>query len=133
MTSMRMETVYPSPKEAPQAGPLSNPGRHMAALLFSLMLAAVALPASAIAGSAEEGQEIATRWCSSCHNVGTGDRPAASDGIPTFDSIARRDNFNRVQLEAWIGNPHPPMPNFNLSRDEIDSLVSYIESLRPKR
>ncbi|MEM9683370.1 MAG: cytochrome c [Pseudomonadota bacterium] len=107
--------------------------RHAAAYLFAMILAAVVFPASAVAGTAEEGKEIATRWCSSCHNVGTGDRPAASDGVPTFDSIARRDNFNRVQLEAWIGNPHPPMPNFNLSRDEIESLVSYIESLRPKR
>jgi mono/diheme cytochrome c family protein len=32
-------------------------------------------------------------------------------------------------LKGWISNPHPPMPNFNLSRRTIDDLVSYIRSL----
>ena len=91
------------------------------------------LPAAAFAGSAAEGQEIANRWCSGCHKVETGDKPSASDMVPTFGSIARRKNFDRVQLEAWIGHPHPPMPTLNLTRDEIESLVNYIESLRTPR
>jgi hypothetical protein len=44
--------------------------------------------------------------------------------------VARRDNLSRVQLETWIGNPHPPMPNLNLTRREVDSLVEYIQSLK---
>jgi hypothetical protein len=31
---------------------------------------------------------------------------------------------------AWLANPHPPMPNFNLSRTEIDWIVAYLASLR---
>jgi mono/diheme cytochrome c family protein len=82
------------------------------------------------AGDAAEGRAIASRWCVSCHNIGGEAKPSASDTVPTFDSVAQRKDLNRVQLETWIGNPHPPMPNLNLTRVEIDNLVSYIESLR---
>ena len=32
-------------------------------------------------------------------------------------------------LKGWISNPHPPMPNFNLTRQTVDDLVAYIRSL----
>ena len=133
MTTDPTQPNSPDPLDAAVAGGSRSPARTLPAILAALLAAAVFAPAATLAGSAEEGQEIAARWCSSCHNIGSGNRPTASDTIPTFHSIAQRDNFNRVQLEAWIGNPHPPMPDFNLSRDEIDSLVSYIESLRKPR
>ena len=133
MTSTPRHKISPLPTKTMESRQTGDARRFLPAFLLAMLLATGIQPQKAHAGDAEEGREIATRWCSSCHNVGTGDRPAASDAVPTFDSIAQRDNFNRVQLEAWIGNPHPPMPNFNLSRDEIDSLVSYIESLRPNR
>lgn len=103
--------------------------RFLAATL-GIVLTAMAFASAARAGDAAEGQALASRWCSGCHNVGGDGKPSASDTIPTFDSIAQRKELNRVQLETWIGNPHPPMPNLSLTRVEIDNLVSYIESLR---
>lgn len=97
---------------------------------LGIVLTAAAYSSVARAGDAMEGKAIASRWCSSCHNIGGGEKPSASDTIPTFDSIAQSKDLNRVQLETWIGNPHPPMPNLTLTRVEIDNLVSYIESLR---
>jgi len=101
--------------------------------IFGSTLMAAALASGARAGDAAEGHAIASRWCVSCHNIGGGGKPSASDTVPTFDSIAQRKNFDRVQLETWIGNPHPPMPNMSLTRTEIDNLVTYIESLRTPR
>lgn len=101
-----------------------------------LMAAAVAAvigsfgQTAAFADSVSDGRAIADRWCSSCHDIGAGDTRSAKDLAPTFESVARRDNFSRVQLETWIGNPHPPMPNLNLTRREVDSLVEYIQSLK---
>jgi mono/diheme cytochrome c family protein len=106
----------------------STPVFLLALLGLPLLAALPTTPAHA--GSAEEGEAIASRWCVSCHDIGKGEKPAASDAVPTFDSIASRKDFNRVHLEAWLGHPHPPMPNLNLTRNEIDSLVNYIESLR---
>ena len=108
-----------------------NP-RILSAIL-GFALAATAHTSDVRAGDAAEGQAIAARWCAACHNIGGVEKPAASDTIPTFDSIARREDLNRVQLETWIGNPHPPMPNLTLTRTEIDNLVSYIEGLRRPR
>jgi len=109
------------------------PPAALAAFGLTLLTLPMLAAAPAHAGTAAEGEAIASRWCVSCHNIGKGEKPAASDTVPTFDSIAGRKNFNRVQLEAWIGHPHPPMPNLSLTRDEVDSLVNYIESLRVPR
>jgi mono/diheme cytochrome c family protein len=39
-----------------------------------------------------------------------------------------------VAVIAWsgigIGNPHPPMPKFDLTRTEIDDIIAYINSLK---
>ncbi len=101
-----------------------------AALGLSLLALHLVTAAPALAGNAKEGETLASRWCVSCHDIGRSEKPTASDTAPTFDSIARRKDFNRVHLEAWLAHPHPPMPNLSLTRIEIDNLVSYIESLR---
>lgn len=108
--------------------PVSPRLRQLSA--FGAFLLVPLLTTAAQAGSAEEGQAIARRWCSSCHDIGSGEKPSVSDAVPTFDFVARRKDLSRAQLEAWIGNPHPPMPNLSLTRNEIDNLVAYIESLR---
>ena len=82
------------------------------------------------ADNVENGREIAVRWCASCHDVGVQERRSANDLAPSFAAVASRGELSRTQLESWIGHPHPPMPNFNLSRQTVSDLVDYIESLR---
>jgi mono/diheme cytochrome c family protein len=95
-----------------------------AALILAASVAAT--PASA-AGDAAEGEKIAQRWCTSCHTVGG--KPMASDKAPAFSALAADPAKSEAYLKAWISNPHPPMPNFNLSRRTIEDLVAYIRSL----
>ena len=77
-------------------------------------------------GSPEQGHTLAKTWCSSCHAV-------ESDGVqrdapaPPFPTIAERARLE--QLRAFLNAPHPPMPNFNLSRTQIDDIVAYLQSL----
>jgi hypothetical protein len=33
-------------------------------------------------------------------------------------------------MEAWLMGPHPVIPDLKLSRDQIDDLIAYIESLK---
>lgn len=89
--------------------------------------------APARADSAEEGRNIAARWCAGCHDVGVGERRTGHDAAPDFKSVARRPGLNSGQLENWIGHPHPPMPNLNLTDREVDNLVIYIQSLKDAR
>jgi len=103
-------------------------------ILISAVLAApmffFASFSAAYADRVSDGRAIAERWCVSCHDIGAGDTRTAKDVAPTFESVAHRPNLSREHLETWIGNPHPPMPNMHLTREEIENLVEYIESLK---
>ena len=99
-----------------------------AALAFGSGTIAVS-PAWA-AGDVEIGAFLASKWCSGCHLVETSG--TGTDAAPSFQSIARNRGADQAWLRAWLISPHPPMPNLNLSRLEIDDLVAYLASL-PKQ
>jgi hypothetical protein len=50
--------------------------------------------------------------------------------VPTFMSIAQRLPTEVDVLTAFVANPHPPMPNLNLSRQEIRDVLAYIAMLK---
>jgi mono/diheme cytochrome c family protein len=77
---------------------------------------------------AQKGYGLAKQWCTSCHIVAPGQD--GSDAAPPFEAIANRAETTSDGLRAWLANPHPPMPNLNLSRAEIDWIVAYLASLR---
>jgi mono/diheme cytochrome c family protein len=76
----------------------------------------------------QTGAVIAERWCAECHLVGP-DQTRAIDGVATFAEVARRDDVTEDGLRAFLSSPHPQMPDMALMRNEIRSLVAYIESL----
>ncbi len=100
--------------------------RLFAVLLMPLLLAPTVSPARA-AGDSVEGGRIAQRWCSTCHLVAPNRR--GGDAAPPFVALANNPAKTESYLKNWIANPHPPMPNFNLSRRDIDDLTAYIRSL----
>ncbi len=75
------------------------------------------------------GKRLATQWCSSCHLV-TPDQDRANADAPPFMTIAKRSEEALDRLPSFLTNPHPKMPNFNLSRQEIGDLVAYIRFLK---
>ena len=100
--------------------------RLLAAVLVSLVLAvATARPTRA---DASRGSQLARQWCASCH-VTSGD-PAGNiqQGPPSFHTIAGARTAD--QLRAFLSHPHGAMPDLSLTRQEIDDLVGYIETLR---
>ena len=98
--------------------------------LHLLLLFAAGSVGSALAqGNAETGGAIAERWCSSCHLVSSDQTSAAADA-PSFMSIAQKSESEIDALEGFLADPHPPMPDMSLSRNEIRDLLAYIRSLR---
>jgi cytochrome c len=99
-------------------------------VVFSVLsVAAAAVPNCAVAaGDAASGLALAQTWCTGCHIV----EPAAAggDSAPPFAAIANRSNLAPGALRAWLTDPHPPMPNLELSRQQIDDIASYLDSLR---
>ncbi|MGF1610503.1 MAG: c-type cytochrome [Kiloniellales bacterium] len=97
-----------------------------ALLLAAWSIGILAKPAVA-AGDAETGRALAQQWCSSCHYVEGG---AASDVAPAFGELAKRPVATEEGWRAWLTEPHPPMPDLQLSNQEIESIVAYLKSLR---
>lgn len=82
------------------------------------------------AGDAARGQALANAWCASCHIVdrnGTG-----TDAAPPFPTIAESDAPEQRNASAFLSAPHPPMPDFNLAREQIEDIVAYLNSLAIK-
>ena len=98
------------------------------AIFFCLGLALTAGNSNA-QGQLNSGKNIATQLCATCHLVAD-DQTAALADVPTFRSIAEKYGNETDYLVGFLADPHPPMPNFNLTRREIFDLLAYIKSLR---
>lgn len=97
-------------------------------MTVTVMLLAIPL-IDAHAGDRKQGEQLAKQWCTSCHLTG-GDQTHGGDAAPPFSQIAEAAADRSDDLSAWLADPHPPMPNFHLTRREIDDLLVYIESLK---
>jgi mono/diheme cytochrome c family protein len=99
-------------------------------LLIGLLFAALSV-SSAAAQDVEAGHQIAQRWCSACHEIGTA--PVKNDVSPSFWSIARMSSTTAMSLHAFLSTPHHRMPDYSLSRQEIADISAYILSLKTAR
>jgi mono/diheme cytochrome c family protein len=100
--------------------------RHAWAVLSAL---AFCCNAAAAAGDPERGAALARQWCASCHLVAE-DQASATTEAPAFASIARRSPDEVSALAGFLADPHPPMPDLSLTRQEIRDLLAYIASLK---
>ncbi|WP_342236304.1 c-type cytochrome [Inquilinus sp. OTU3971] len=80
--------------------------------------------AAGAAGDSERGRTIAETWCVSCH-ARQSDQTAI-DAAPSLSAIQERPDLTPDRLRTWLADPHPPMPNLNLTRQEIEDLVAYL-------
>lgn len=101
-------------------------------MLHRLAYAIAFIPSLAAAQDAQQGREIALRWCSPCHVIERPATSAAADGLPTFPAIAAKPDLSADQLRAAMNPQHSRMPDFALSRRQQDDLIAYIYSLRAK-
>src|SRR5262245_3352706 len=96
--------------------------------LAVLILAAALKSFPVSAADPAHGEELARRWCASCHVVAPDQRQASTDA-PPFSSVARNPNFSADRLAFFLLDPHPKMPNMSLTRTEATDLAAYIASL----
>ena len=92
--------------------------------LFLLLL--LSTPALA-QGDPEAGRDLVRRWCTTCHVVeleGTG-----TDAGPALPALLAGKQRSADEIRGWLADPHPPMPNLELSRREIEDIVAYLQSL----
>ena len=92
-----------------------------------LALALLAFPAAAQDPSV--GGRLAVRWYTACHVVEP-NQSTATDNAPSFQVIAARPTTTASSLSFYLSRGHTLMPDFLLSSQERDALVTYILSLR---
>jgi mono/diheme cytochrome c family protein len=92
--------------------------------MFSFMALAT-LSSAAVAADASNGEALAKRWCAACHVVAS-DQQRGSTQAPPFSAIANKPGFDSGKLALFLLEPHPKMPNMNLSRNEANDLAAYI-------
>jgi mono/diheme cytochrome c family protein len=74
----------------------------------------------------ENGQWLAERWCSQCHDVGS-----ASDKFhkaPSFASIAAKEIIDADKIASLVS--HAPMPNPPLTPLQARDIAQYILELK---
>jgi cytochrome c len=80
--------------------------------------------------TAEAGQAIAQKLCSSCHL--TPDAPAKpiTVGIPSLSALANKPEQTPGTIALRLIRPPHPMPDMQLTRDEIADVIAYLATLR---
>jgi len=105
------------------------------ALLAGIGMVGLGLSGSAVRAQihpdAKTGKELASKLCVSCHIVG----PEASSAsvpadVPSFERIANKPGQTTQAIAGAIVIPHPPMPQIELTREEIGDVAAYILTLR---
>lgn len=86
----------------------------------------VAPPALA-QGDPEAGRELARTWCTSCHVVDI--EGQGTDAGPALPALLGDRQRTEDELRGWLAAPHPPMPDLALTRQEIENIVAYLQSL----
>ena len=88
-------------------------------------IALAALSSAAAAADAANGGTLAKRWCTACHVVAS-DQQRGDTQAPPFSAVADKLGFDPGKLALFLLEPHPKMPNMNLSRNEAADLAAYI-------
>ena len=99
-----------------------------------LIVAIFILPVSVNAqepGDAQAGFLFAKKNCVECHAVGQGQTESPNPEAPSFDSVAKTRGMTGRALAVWLQTSHPTMPNFLISQDDRNNVISYIMSLKP--
>ena len=103
-------------------------GYAVATIIISSALSAAGYAQAA----APKGENLAQSWCSECHAVKPG-QSSANPAAPRFSDAAAEPSITEYSLRAFLKTPHPTMPNIMMKPDDMDDIVSYILSLKPRR
>ncbi len=104
----------------------------MRRLAVLMALAAAPMPALAQTepGDPAAGLRLAATWCANCHRVAPDGPGPSTDAAPTFRAIAQMPSATAMSLRVFLQTPHPSMPDYRLTREELDDVVAYLLSLK---
>jgi len=94
---------------------------------FVLIVLLCLSSAAVLAADVSHGEALAKRWCAACHIV-SADQTRGADNVPPFATIAMKPGFSAEKIAQFLMDPHPKMPDMQLTRGEARDLGAYIAS-----
>jgi mono/diheme cytochrome c family protein len=123
-----------------QGSPAAQAARPAAGWTVPEDAPALVNPVPASETAMVEGRKIYEQKCQRCHGAsGKGDGPDADPDLPPDDlsdpARAERNPDGVVFYKVWNGRSKPRMPAFSadLTRQEVWTLIRYVQSLRAKK
>ncbi len=77
----------------------------------------------------QKGEDLARIWCNACHVTGAATPESGMDAAPPFANLAPMVTANPDHYRTFLTQPHGPMKEISLSREEIEAVMAYISSL----
>jgi len=126
-----------------------NLARPVAVFLLASAVSGATLPAFAVEnGDATAGRQLALTHCSRCHVVGDFNPYGGIGSTPSFQLLARRDDWRERFQTFYERRPHPvfvhvpnvprwtdipaPVAEFEVTPRNIDDLTAFVKTLRPE-
>jgi mono/diheme cytochrome c family protein len=111
-------------------------------------IGALAATAANAKGDVKNGREVSIKNCARCHVVGDANPTGGISSTPSFQLLARRDDW-RERFESFFERrPHPvfvrvpgvpawtKLPSviepFTITLKDIEDIVAFVETLEPK-
>jgi cytochrome c len=105
--------------------------RRATLLSLAVVLAASLHPARA--ADTANGLRLARALCTNCHTVEPGNASKeVVAGVPSFIAVANKEAQTEDKAADYILNPHPPMPQVQLTKTELADVAAYIMTLKTK-
>ncbi len=119
------------------------------ALIWTLTAMLLAVPAGAHGdGNAARGKTVAEQHCARCHVVGDFNPYGGISSTPSFQLLAKRDDWLERFSTFFERRPHPVfvrVPNverwtklpshvaeFDVTPENINDIIAFIKTLKPK-
>jgi len=113
------------------ASPRAKPSLIAIAATFAALWLSAGAAAAQVHPDAKTGKQIAEKLCVGCHIVGAQAAGATVPAdVPSFARIANKPGQTAQAIAGAIVVPHPPMPQIQLTREEIGDVAAYILTLK---
>jgi cytochrome c len=80
--------------------------------------------------TAEAGRAIAQKLCSTCHLTPDTAAKPVTVGILSLSALANKPEQTPEAIALRLISPPHPMPDMQLTRDEIADVIAYLSTLR---
>ncbi len=80
--------------------------------------------------TAAAGRAIAQKFCAACHLTPDGPAKPVTVGIPSLSALANKPEQTPETITLRLISPPHPMPDMQLTRDEIADIIAYLATLR---